>query len=112
MPEMRQPAFITNSIVKFVNLERIRKLCKKDINEDDIRQLVAQFESLYCYSLSKSIIMSEAEQDEPRMSCLLTGYSVERYETSKTPYYGLKAYEKIGKPIDHLIGKKDCTKYL
>ena len=43
---------------------------------------------------------------------MLTGYSVERYETSKTPYYGLKAYEKAGKPINHLIGKKDCTKYL
>lgn len=30
----------------------------------------------------------------------------------KTPYYGLKAFEVKGGPIDHLISKKDCTDYL
>lgn len=30
----------------------------------------------------------------------------------RTPYFGLKAFEKEGKPIDHMISKKDCVEYL
>ena len=40
---------------------------------------------------------------------MLTGYGVERKKIDQTPYYGLRAYEKEGKPIDHLLAKKDCV---
>ena len=43
---------------------------------------------------------------------MVTGYSVKRDRINKTPYYGLKAYEQEGKPIDHLIAKKDAVEYL
>ena len=62
--------------------------------------------------MAKSIIMSEAEEDEPQVSCMLTGYSVERNKIDRTPYYGLRAYETDGKPIDHLVAKKDVVQYL
>ena len=60
-PEMRQPNYLTNAIERFLDLDRIEKNCKKPVDEKLIRKLVAQFESVYCFSLFKSSIMSEAE---------------------------------------------------
>lgn len=111
-PELRQPVHMTNSIAKFTDLKRLKRRCKQPVLDEHVREVVSQFESLYCYSMAKSIMMSEAEQDDPKVSCMLTGYQVERKKINQTPFFGLKAFEKEGKPIDHLVSKKDCTKYL
>ena len=103
---------MTNSIAKFTDLKRLKRRCKQPVLDEHVREVVSQFESLYCYSMAKSIMMSEAEQDDPKVSCMLTGYQVERKKINQTPFFGLKAFEKEGKPIDHLVSKKDCTKYL
>lgn len=56
--------------------------------------------------------MSEVEQDSPQYSCIVSSYSVEKAKMHLTPYYGLRAYENEGAPINHLIAKKDCQTYL
>ena len=43
---------------------------------------------------------------------MLTGYTLSRHKMHRTPFFGLKAYEKEGKAIDHLISKKDCIEYM
>jgi hypothetical protein len=60
----------------------------------------------------KSIVMSETEQEDPKFACLAIAYQVERNNVHKTPFYGLKAYEKNKGPINQLISKKNCQEYL
>lgn len=60
-PEIRQPAFITNQIEKYLALERFEKLSGLTITDEQIRELVRQFESLYVFSVVKCIVMSEVE---------------------------------------------------
>lgn len=107
-PEVRQPAFTTNSIERYLDIKRFQKFTGYEIRDEQIGKLVEQFESLYCFSIFKSIIMSEVEQDQPQYSCIVSGYSVEKAKMHLTPYYGLRAYENEGAPINHLIAKKDC----
>ena len=90
-PELRQPAFLTNQIEKYLGLKRMQKLHpEKEYDLSKIRAMVEQFEALYCYSNCKSILMSEVEEENPLYSCLVTGFSVERNNQLRAPYYGLK----------------------
>ena len=78
-PELKQPAFLTNNIEKFLGLKRLKKL--NPGNEYDttiISDMVEQFEALYCYAISKSILMSEIEEENPQYACLVKGYFIER----------------------------------
>lgn len=111
-PEIRQPARITNGIEKKVDLERLKRLKGRVPDAKKIKQLVEQFESIYCYSMLKSIVMSEIEQENPKFACLAIGYKVEKNSINKTPFYGLKSFEKNKGPINHLLNKKDCVEYL
>ena len=56
--DMRQPPDITNAIERYLNLSRLKTKIKHKLNEKKVRDLVAQIEALYCFSLCKSIIMS------------------------------------------------------
>ena len=65
-PELRQPAEITNRIEQLVNIKRLKKFSpKRSIKQKHIRELVEQFESVYCYAIMKSIMMSETESENP-----------------------------------------------
>ena len=97
---------MTNNIEKLVGLQRLKKLnLIKNLDTAKITAMVRQFEALYCYQICKSIIMSEIEEDNPEYSCLVTGYQVERSSSHRPPYYGLKAYEQNGGPINKLVAQ-------
>ena len=99
-PELRQPAAITNEIERLLDLDRMQKLCpKRKFSDSAIRALAEQFEALYCYAMMKSIIMSEAETENPKYACMVTGFKIERNTFFSTPYYGLEAYERNNGPI-------------
>ena len=78
-PELRQPAFLTNNIEKFLGLKRLKKLNSgREYDKKKIRDMLEQLEALYCYSICKSVVMSEVEEENPLFACLVKGYYVER----------------------------------
>ena len=78
-PEMRQPAVITNNIERRLGLKRLKQLHpNRTYDMEKVREMVEQFEALYCYSLCKAIIMTELEEENPRYACLVTGYKIEK----------------------------------
>ena len=74
--------------------------------------MVEQFEALYCYSICKSILMSELEEDNPQYACLVTGYTIQRSNLKQVPYYGLRSYENFGGPLKKLISKNQAISVL
>lgn len=105
-PELRQPAFLTNKIEKYIGLKRMQKLHpEKEYDLSKIRAMVEQFEALYCYSNCKSILMSEVEEENPLYTCLVSGFSVERNNQLRVPYYGLTSFEKHGEPLNKLVDR-------
>ena len=52
--------------------------------------------------------MTEVEEENPRYLQFITGFKVKRNALYRQPFYALKAYERNGGPIDHLIGKKQA----
>ena len=46
-------------------MARVKRLTGMVFGKRDLNPLVQQFESLYCYSMMKSIVMSEAEDENP-----------------------------------------------
>ena len=111
-PDIRQPAEITNNIERMTGLARLCKLKNKVIPDDALVHLVQQFYALYSFSMLKSIVMSETEQEDPNYASLVTGYAIERDKVNDTPYYGLQAFEENKGPIDHLVNRKDCIEFL
>ena len=79
---------------------------------EKVREMVEQFEALYCYSLCKAIIMTELEEDNPKFACLVTGYKVEKNSMNQVPYYALDAYERNGGPIAHLVAFSQAKEVL
>ena len=112
-PELRQPAAITNNIDRLLGLRRMKKLHPgRTYDSNLIRDMVEQFEALYCYSICKSIIMSEVEEENPNFACMVTGFVIERNSMHQVPYYALNAYERNGGPINHLIGVQQAKEVL
>ena len=111
-PELRQPGYITNGIEERVGLARMTRLTGMAFGKRELNPLVQQFESLYCYSMMKSIVMSEAEDENPQYACLITGYNVEHSKHHATPFFGLESSQRNKGPINHLINKKDCVEHL
>ena len=112
-PELRQPAFLTNKIEKYLGLKRLQKLHpNKEYDLSKIRSMVEQFEAIYCYANCKSIIMSEVEAENPLFSCLVKGFQVERNSHQRAPYYGLKAHENSGQPINKLVDGQRAAEVL
>ena len=56
--------------------------------------------------------MSEAESENPKYACMITGYKIERNTYYATPYYALEACERNGGPIQHLITKAHAKELL
>ena len=52
--------------------------------------------------------MSELEEENPKFACLITGYNIEKNNVNQVPYYALKAYERNGGPINHLVGREQA----
>ena len=99
-PELRQPAALTNNIERLLGLKRAKRLYPhRSVDPSVIRALAAQVEALYCYSMMKSVIMSEAETENPKYACMILGFKVERNAFHATPYNGLAAYQGNGGPI-------------
>ena len=111
--DLHQPVSMTNNIERLLGLKRIRSLYpKRQFNSSMVRALVEQFEALYAYSMMKCVIMSEAEAENLKYACMITGFKIERNTLHATPYNGLAAYERNGGPIQHLVSKPQAIEML
>ena len=64
MPMVRQPAKITNGIIRRLGLP-LGVIEKNATKRKKVRVMVEQAEALYCYSQVKAVTMAELEQDNP-----------------------------------------------
>jgi len=111
MPRVRQPARLMNGIIIKLGVD----LGRFETNEKDrklLHEMVQQTEAIYCYSSLKSMAMSELEQENRKIACIVTGYKLETQGRGKTPFYALAATEKNGGPLKHFISKDQARDLL
>lgn len=74
MPMTRQPAFITNGIIKRIGLspnviDKDEKLLKAT------KKMAKQAESVYCYSQAKSAALIGLYRENPKVASMVSGFS-------------------------------------
>jgi hypothetical protein len=44
-------------------------------------------------------LMTDLESENSEVTCMINSYNIKRKFVDQVPYYGLRSYEKIGRPI-------------
>lgn len=77
-----------------------------------IRQMAKQVESVYCYSIAKSVALTSLKREDPKLAHMVSRYQTERHVNNRIRYYALAATEQNGGPIQHFVSKKHAIEML